>query len=256
MPKKKRLRTWVVITLLLLFLIGTIYYSCQIVLWKIHVDNNNKIQKKINDSVKVIESNEDVKYEIDFNILKKRNPDTIGYLNVNNTNINYIIVKGKDNSYYLNHNYDKKWNRAGWIFADYHNKFDETDRNIIIYGHNMKDGSMFETLKDVLTKEWYTNDNNHIITLATEKGTYHYQVFSTYSIVPEDYYINTQFSTDSNFYKFIKTLEKRSIYNYEVDLSKEDKILTLSSCLGDGSKRVVLHAKLLIENKEEELENE
>ena len=57
----------------------------------------------------------------------------------------------------------------------------------------MKDGSMFETLKDVLTKDWYTNTNNHVITLITEKGTYRYQVFSTYSIAPENYYINTKY---------------------------------------------------------------
>ena len=150
MPKKKRLRTLVLITLLLFFLIGTIYYSYQIVLWKIHVNNNNKIQKKINDSIKVIESEEDIKYEIDFNILKKRNPDTIAYINVNNTNINYIVVKGKNNSYYLSHNYDKKWNKAGWIFADYHNKFDGSDKNIIVFGHNMRDGSMFGSLKNIL----------------------------------------------------------------------------------------------------------
>ena len=245
MPKKKRLRTWVIITLLLMFLAGTIYYSYQIVLWKIHVNTNNKIQKKIKDSIKIIESKEDTKYEIDFNSLKKRNPDTIGYINVNNTNINYIVVKGQDNSYYLDHNYDKKWNKAGWIFADYHNKFDETDKNIIIYGHNMKDGSMFETLKDVLTKEWYTNPDNHIITLITENGTYHYQVFSTYSIVPEDYYINTKFNNNEEYYTFIKELKKRSIYNYNVELNNDDKIITLSSCLGDGSKRVVLHAKII-----------
>lgn len=245
MPKKKRLRPWVIITLLLMFLVGTIYYSYQIVLWKIHVNDNNKIQKKITDSIKIIESEEDTQYEIDFNSLKKKNPDTIGYINVNNTNINYIVVKGQDNNYYLNHNYDKKWNKAGWIFADYHNKFDETDKNIIIYGHNMKDGSMFETLKDVLTKDWYTNTNNHVITLITEKGTYHYQVFSTYSIDPEDYYINTKFYTEDSFYEFLKTLEKRSIYDYNIELKRDDKILTLSSCLGDGSKRVVLHAKLL-----------
>ena len=245
MPKKKRLRTWVIITLLLMFLAGTIYYSYQIVLWKIHVNTNNKIQKKIKDSIKIIESKEDTKYEIDFNSLKKRNPDTIGYININNTNINYIVVKGQDNSYYLNHNYDKKWNKAGWIFADYHNKFDETDKNIIIYGHNMKDGSMFETLKNVLTKEWYSNTNNHIITLITENGTYHYQVFSTYSIVPEDYYINTNFNNNEEFYTFIRELKKRSIYNYNIELNKDDKILTLSSCLGDSRKRVVLHAKII-----------
>ena len=85
--------------------------------------------------------------------------------------------------------------------------------------------------------------------LVTEKGTYYYQVFSTYSRKPEHYYINTKFKNDVEFNEFIKTIKSRTIYDYGVDVSSEDKILTLSSCTDDGSKRVVLHAKL-IENDE------
>ncbi len=70
-------------------------------------------------------------------------------------------------------------------------------------------------------------------------------MFSTYSIKPEDYYINTEFKTDDEFNDFIKTIKSRSIYDYGIEVSKEDKMLTLSSCIGDGSKRVVLHAKLI-----------
>ncbi len=109
----------------------------------------------------------------------------------------------------------------------------------------MKDGSMFETLKDTLTKEWYENKENHIITLVTEQKTYKYQVFSTYSIIPEDYYINTSFNNNYEFEEFINKLKSRSVYDYNTDLNDTKSILTLSSCLGDGSKRVVLHAKLI-----------
>ena len=70
-------------------------------------------------------------------------------------------------------------------------------------------------------------------------------MFSTYSIKPEDYYINTEFKDNDEFDKFIKKLKSRSIYDYKVEVSGEDKILTLSSCIGDGTKRVVLHAKLI-----------
>ena len=247
MKKKARLRTWVVFTLFLLFLVGSIYYSYKIVLWKLHVDDNDKIQKKINDSIKITEpkdSNEEIIYDIDFNILKKRNPDTIAYIKVNNTNINYVVVKGQDNNYYLKHNYDKKWNVAGWIFGDYRNKYDGFDKNLIIYGHNMKDGSMFDSLKKTITKEWYENEDNHIVTLVTEDNTYYYRVFSTYSILAEDYYIKTSFKNDKEYNTFLNTLKKRSVYKYNIDLTSEDRILTLSSCIGDGKRRVVLHAKL------------
>ena len=113
----------------------------------------------------------------------------------------------------------------------------------------MKDGSMFDSLSYVLNKEWQEKEENHIVTLITEQGTYEYQVFSTYTIIPEDYYITTSFNNNEEFGDFISTLKSRSIYDYQVEVSKEDKILTLSSCIGDGKKRVVLHAKLI--NKED-----
>ena len=145
----------------------------------------------------------------------------------------------------MNHNFEKKWNIAGWIFADFHNKLDETDKNLIIYGHNTKDGSMFGSLKNILKEEWYKNPDNYKVILVTEMGQFTYQVFSTYSIKPEDYYINTIFNSDEEFDKFIKKLKSRSVYDYGIDVSANDKILTLSSCMNEGTKRVVLHAKLI-----------
>lgn len=233
----------IIIILSLIFVVGIVFSLYKIINWKINVDENKGIQKELNKEVKVVADD----YKIDFKMLKEKNPDTIAYIRVNNTNIDYVVVKGTDNSYYLRHNFEKNYNIAGWIFADYHNKFDGTDRNIIIYGHNTKDGSMFETLRNVLNKDWYENKDNYKVTLVTENKTYYYQVFSTYTIVPEDYYINTVFSSDSEFGIFAKTLKSRSNYNYNVDVGANDKILTLSSCIGDGSKRVVLHAKLITE---------
>ncbi|MBP5678530.1 MAG: class B sortase [Bacilli bacterium] len=236
-----RLRLWVIIVLALLFLSGIIYYASKVIIWYQHVNENQEVIKEIKKNIKVKEE----KVEIDFDALKAINPDTVGYIKVNHTNIDYIVVKGNNNNYYLNHNFEKKWNVAGWVFGDYRNHFDETDKNLIIYGHNTKDGSMFDSLINVLEKDWYKNPENHIITLITEMGTYQYQVFSTYSIIPEEYYITTYFSSDDQFEKFVKELKTRSIYDYEVEVSGEDQILTLSSCIGEGYKRVVLHAKLI-----------
>lgn len=250
MQTKKRLRPWIIYLVMFLSITGIIYYSYKIITWKKHTNANNKIQEVINKSITIEENDEEetTKYTIDFSSLKEINKDTIAYINVNNTNINYIVVQGKDNSFYLNHNFEKKWNIAGWIFGDYRNKFDGFDKNLIIYGHNMKDGSMFDSLKNTLNKDWYENPNNYQITLTTEKETYNYQVFSTYSIIAEDYYINTSFNSDEEYLNFLNTLKSRSVYNYNVELTTKDKILTLSSCLGDGKKRVVLHAKLLDNN--------
>ena len=155
----------------------------------------------------------------------------------------YPVVKTTNNSFYLNHSFDKSKNLAGWIFADCKNKFDNTDKNIVIYGHNMRDGSMFGSLKNILNSDWYDNEENTNITLFTENEKCIYKVFSVYKIENEDYYIKTEFSNDSEFEKFIETLKKRSIKNFNIDISKEDSILTLSTCANNNKYRVVLHAK-------------
>ncbi len=230
--------------ILIACIIGIIYSSYHIITWFFSVNENNHIQQKNKKSITKVDKTKD-DYQVDFKKLKEENPDTVAYLKVNNTNIDYVVVKGKDNNFYLNHNFLKKKNVAGWIFADYRNSFTGNDKNIIIYGHNMKDGSMFDSLKKVITKEWYQNPNNQIIPLITENNTYKYQVFSTYSIKPEDYYITTDFTSDKDYLAFINKLKSRSVYDYQVNLEDTKQILTLSSCLTDGSKRVVLHAKLI-----------
>ena len=125
----------------------------------------------------------------------------------------------------------------------YKNKFDNTDKNIVIYGHNMRDGSMFGSLKNILNSDWYDNEENTDITLCTENEKSIYKVFSIYKIESEDYYIKTEFSNENEFEKFIKTLKKRSIKNFNIDISKEDSILTLSTCANNNKYRVVLHSK-------------
>ena len=241
--RKYRIRKRVIKVLMIICIIGIAYSSYNIVIWRLNVKKNNEIKKDTNKYVKKEEKEEKTEYKIDFEKLKKQNSDTVGYIKVKNTNIDYVVVQTNNNSYYLNHNFKKEKNKAGWIFLDYRNKLDGTDKNTIIYGHNMKDGSMFETLSNVLQKWWYEDSNNYILTFTTPNETIQYQVFSTYSIKAEDYYIKTNFKNDNKYLEFIKKIKSRSNHDYQIDLDKNDTILTLSSCLGNGEKRVVLHAK-------------
>ena len=245
MKKKLKIKNLITVILFFICLFGLVYSSYKIINWKIDVDKNNKIKEEIKKNITI----EDNSYKIDFKSLKEKNPDTVAYIKVNNTNIDYVVVQTTNNDYYLKHNFNKEYNIAGWVFMDYRNKLDGTDKNIIIYGHNTKDNSMFDSLKNVLTKEWQTNKDNLIITLVTESKEYKYQVFSTYEIKPEDYYITTNFKSTDNYTYFVNKISSRSNYNYKVELDKEDKILTLSSCLGEGQTRVVLHAKLIEEDE-------
>ena len=183
------------------------------------------------------------KYNIDFEELKQTNCDTIAWLKVNGTNIEYPVVKATNNDYYMTHSFDKSYNSVGWVFMDYKDKFDGTDNNMVIYAHNRRDGSMFGTLKNILTEEWQNNEDNFIIPFITESEKSEYQVFSIYIIESEDYYITTNFGTDNEFQKFIDTIKSRSIKDFNVDVSIEDNILTLSTCADNNKYRVVLHAK-------------
>ena len=241
MKKKKYKKSIIPWFILIICLSGVVYSGYNILKWKINVSKNEKIKDELNSDIII----SDKKYEIDFSNLKNKNPDVIAYLKVNGTNIDYVVVKGKDNSYYLNHNFNKEYNIAGWIFANYINKFDETDKNITIFGHNTKDGSMFGSLSNVLKRDWQENKDNLKILLITEKKIYKYEVFSTYLVKTEDYYINNYFNNDKEYMDFINKIKSRSNYDYNVEVNYRDSILTLSSCFGDGSKRTVLHAKMI-----------
>jgi len=240
--KKKDKKVIVLSILRIMFLIILIISVANILKWYTDNRKNKALEQKLSEAIIIENTKEqEIIYKIDFEKLKNINNQVIGWIKVEGTDIEYTIVKGNDNSYYLNHNFEKEYNNAGWIFADYRNKFDGTDKNMIIYGHNRRDNSMFGTLKNVLEEEWYNNRNNHIITLVTENKTYKYQVFSVYEIENEEYYINTEFE-NNEFKEFINTLKARSITNFNVEVTEEDNILTLSTC-GDNNKyRVVLHA--------------
>ena len=233
------------IILLFIFIILLFYSGTKIVIWYMNNQNNKKISDEISKFITLDETKEDNegKYVIDFEKLKEKNSDVVAWLKVNGTNIETTVVKTTDNDYYLTHNFNKEYNSAGWIFADYKNKVDGTDKNLVIYGHNMRDNSMFGSLKWVINEDWYNNEDNKYITLVTENETQIYEVFSVYQIEEEDYYIQTNFNTEKEFSTFLETIKKRSKKDFNVDVNKEDNILTLSSCANNNKYRVVLHAK-------------
>ncbi|MED9924802.1 MAG: class B sortase [Clostridia bacterium] len=236
----------------IIIIIISLYY---IYLW--YIDNKktenilNEIYENANVSSDNISVDNDLKIEvenIDFNKLINKNPDTIGWIKVLGTDINYPVVQTNNNDFYLTHSFDKSYNKAGWIFADYINKNlknNELDKNTIIYGHNRQNNSMFGTLSNVFKEEWLSNKKNHYINFSTLNNNMVWKVFSTYTIEKEEYYIQSNFSSDEEYISFLNTIKNRSTYKYDVNISKEDKILTLSTCTNVGKGRTVLHAKLI-----------
>jgi sortase B len=182
--------------------------------------------------------------KINFEYLKGINSDTVAWLEVEDTNINYPVVQTTDNKYYLKHSYENDKNSNGWIFADYRNLVDGNDLNLIIYGHNRINGTMFGTLKKGITKSWVDSKDTHIIKLVTKDYIIRYQIFSSYTIKEEGFYLRTSFKS-LEYDKFLETLVSRSKYSYNTSVTKEDKIITLSTCSPNSSKRIVVHAKMI-----------
>lgn len=186
-------------------------------------------------------------FEKSFSKLKKINNETVGYLVVNNTEISYPVVQHSDNSYYLKRDFYKKKNSMGWIYLDYRNDVNNLNDNSIIYGHSMLNGTMFGTLKKVLSSTWRKTDENMIITLDTEKGTYKFRIFSAYKVDYTTDYLKTNFDSESDKKEFIKLIRGRSSFKTSDTVGVDDKILTLSTCTGSNNKRLVVHAVLIKE---------
>ena len=266
--KRRKLRKWVLVVIMII-LISIIGFKLFILFeWN---KDNKKTEKNISEITNVnireiednnaenvnepTDKNSDYWYyvnfpliNVDFNELIKKNPDTVAWINVNNTNINYPVVQTTDNDYYLNHSYDKSVNKAGWVFLDFRNESNLANRNNIMYAHNRTDKTMFGSLKNTLKKSWYTDKSNHIIRISTPKEDTLWQIFSVYVIKPETYYITTDFNNDSEYETFLNTIKERSKYNFNTSVNASDCILTLSTCYYD-TERTVVHAKLIKKSK-------
>lgn len=145
----------------------------------------------------------------------------------------------------MNHAYDKTSNNAGWVYADFRDNFNIFSKNMVIYGHGRKDKIMFGSLTKTLDKNWYTKEENQIIQLSTLKYNTMWQIFSIYTVPAESYYITTDFDSNEEYAKFLNEMLTRSIYNFNVNLSTDDKVLTLSTCYNDNGIRLVVQAKLV-----------
>lgn len=246
-----------------------IIFTCSIILihthykWTNSQKNTEDITKKINakkesilgivDYDKLANQEKDSTY-IDnyfkkfnkvFSELKKINKDTVAWIKVNNTKIDYPVVQSSDNEYYLNRDFYKRSNVYGWVFMDFRNKTSILDQNTIIYGHQDRHGLMFTTLNEALKPSWYKNSDNQIIELNTPNKLYKFKIFSVYITDPVTNYLVTNFNDKDRYTNFLNNLVKKSIYNFGVNVDKDDKILTLSTCYDGPNKRVVVHAKLI-----------
>ena len=270
MKRRKIKIKWknIILILIIITSIITLLISIfNIIKWKIDSDKTNyeitNIQENINveeiqdtENTEIIEPVIEVPKEnpywdyinmnmlnVDFNGLKRTNPDVVGWLKVNGTNINYPFVQSSDNDYYLTHSFNKSYNGAGWVFLDYRNN-GTNNKHTIIYAHGRSNKTMFGTLKNVLNNGWLNNTNNYVIKISTETENSLWQIFSVYRIPTTSDYLQTNFNDETEYQNFLDMIKDRSSHNFETNVASTDNILTLSTCYNNSDKMVV-HAKLI-----------
>lgn len=179
---------------------------------------------------------------VDLASLKQQNEDIIGWLWFENEDISYPVLLGENNDQYLHTAYDGLQASAGSIFMDCGNQADFSDSHTIIYGHNMKNRTMFGKLRNYRTEGYY--EEHQYFQIITPTESYRYQIFA-YEDVPEDSFIyQIPFGKTAEFVDFIGRIQRMSFVKTNINVTMEDRILTLSTCSTEG-RRLVVHAVLV-----------
>lgn len=174
------------------------------------------------------ESDPDIWPTVDFDALCAINPDIVAWLICKDTRINYPVVQGNDNDYYLKHLFDGKRNSAGCLFVDCNNEPGFMDHNIVIYGHHMKDKSMFSALTEYKMQAFYEKHPQMI--LLTPEGNYTIELFAGYVTNIKSDSWKLWFASNTEFEVWIRETRSKSTFQSEVEASTSDRFVTLSTC--------------------------
>lgn len=180
---------------------------------------------------------------IDLGQYINKNEDTVGYLDIMGLNIQYAVTQSSDNDFYLRRDFEKKDSAAGWIYADYRSDLEYLGQNTVIYGHNMKSGTMFGNLKQLKNK--INEPNGRYIRLQTKQGSYIFEVVSMYVSDTNFNFVQSYFE-EEEFDTFVEEVKERNTLEAvkDVEFDSTDSLLTLVTCSGVED-RLVVHAKLI-----------
>ena len=180
--------------------------------------------------------------KIDWGKLKGQNSDLVGWI-VMDPNVNYPVVQGEDNAYYLHRGFNRGYNINGCIFMSSNNSPDWTDPNTIVYGHNMRNGSMFGTNSKYMSKKYIKKHPYFYI--YTEDGRYIYEIFNTMTVQDASDAYEYFFETEDDFSDYLEKIQKNSSVILKEKWSDvKDHIVTLSTCTAHGQLRFLIQGKL------------
>ena len=185
--------------------------------------------------------------ELNQNIasLKEVYPDVVGWLSIPGTNIDYPFAKGSDNDYYLHQDLDKNWSLAGTIFMDYRNDSSFSDFSTLIFGHNMKNGSMFGTIKAFDDEAFFRRNNTGTIFLLDKTYEVEFIAFIVTKANDEIIYNSESIKSDADKEEFLDYIKSSARYYKDTNLSVEDTFITISTCNYEfNNARMVLVGKI------------
>lgn len=170
--------------------------------------------------------------DMDFSALRQQNPDVLGWILIPGTRVSYPVVQGTDNSYYLDHTWRGGKNSVGAIFMDYRNSGDLSDFNTIIYGHRMNNRSMFGTLSQYKSRSYW--QAHPYVYLTDDSGTHRYEIFAAGEVSVDSDVYRLGLRSSSGRQSFLDSCLSLSALNTGVTPHVYDKVLTLSTCTGNG----------------------
>lgn len=232
---------------LLLFLLIVAFASSSFIVvgWYKRTTLTERKMKELASKVVLIDTKEgssesSFRYTINFQELKSMNADAVAYIIIEGTDIKYPVMQTTNNEYYLSHDIDKKSNECGAIYMDYQNDKRVTDKNTVIYGHNLKNGKMFADIEKIASGE-LGNDVN--IEIYTPEKSMRFKVFSAYTTIPEEFSVNTEI-TEKDYDQYVERLKSKSEKEFVGKPEKSNQIISLSTCDKTGNQRVLVHAEL------------
>ena len=170
--------------------------------------------------------------DMDFSALRQQNPDVLGWILIPGTRVSYPVVQGTDNSYYLDHTWRGGKNSVGAIFMECRNSSDLSDFNTIIYGHRMNNRSMFGTLSQYKSRSYW--QAHPYVYLTDDSGTHRYEIFAAGEVSVDSDVYRLGLRSDSSRQSFLDSCLALSALNTGVTPHTYDKVLTLSTCTGNG----------------------
>lgn len=236
--KKKILRYRIIMIILLSVMIFSLYKICTILMeYRQGTQAYEKIQNL------AVQEDAEAENPIDFEVLQRKNSDIKGWLRAKGTIINYPVVQGKDNQYYLYRMADRSENGKGSLFIDYRCKRPFEQFNTIIYGHRMKDGSMFHTLTEYESKEFYKN--HQVMEIFLPEKQYKLEIFAAVRIPADSSLYKWEFSGRTEKKIYLSKIQEKNLLETNIIPEPDDRIVMMSTCTYEfEDARLVVYGRL------------